>query len=121
MCEKHVPNVPALLLKHGELRMPEPIYEKTSFSEWKQFGNNWYQGEINLEGKWHGRGVAIFPEQCLQVSTFNKGKMHGHTVIFDHTDKVVLTATFKNGKFEGQVKSLFEDGREEVSVFENGE
>lgn len=61
MCEEHVPNVLALFTKVEDLSLPETDQQADSFVEWKQFGSVWYQGELNGDGQWHGRGLAIIP------------------------------------------------------------
>ena len=115
MCEEHVPNVLDHLMTYGQLTFPklEEIddAEKTSFVEWKQFGKNWYQGEINASGTWHGRGIAIIPQQSLQISVFNKGKLNGPTLIFNPT---LTTATYIMGEVE---KKEIENSQEKMFEF----
>ena len=124
MCQEHIPNVLNHLKNHGELQFPkiEEIdrAEKTSFVEWKQFGENWYQGEICDEGKRHGRGIVIIPEKVLQIGVYKDGKMNGPFVIIDNIEKVLSISTFCMGKVEGEVKCIYEDKREEIRYFEKG-
>jgi hypothetical protein len=46
--------------------------------------------------------------------------MHGNTLIVDHIEKVLTSGTYKDGRPEGEIKVVFEDGREKRHMFENG-
>ena len=64
MCKEHLPSVVHYLAKLRESCFPASeadFPENTTYKEWEQFDENWYQGEVDNENQFHGQGIVILP------------------------------------------------------------
>ena len=77
-----------------------------------------YEGTINCEGQWQGRGIYTWPSGQIYDGEWRNGKSHGHgTFVYKSGDKYVGgfrlddrhgfgTYSYKDGgRYEGQYKN----------------
>ena len=69
-----------------------------------------YEGEINLEGKRHGRCAMIWTNGSLYEGYWKADKMHGHGRLIYGNGSSHYIGQWKYGKKEGIGKEIFSDG-----------
>jgi len=78
-----------------------------------------YEGDVNEEGKYHGKGVITYPNGEKYVGEFKDGKRNGQgTYTFPDSSKYV--GEFKDGLRNGQGTYTFPDSSKYVGEFKDG-
>ena len=115
MVRKHVSNVVPALMTLGRLgfkpSLPDLDENNSKFVPWDyHYSGQYYQGQVNSLGTWHGRGVVINPGKFLQIGHFKNGQGHGAYVSISNEDMVITDGAIIHGKLEGQFVYTLTDG-----------
>ena len=91
---------------------------KRPFSRWLIHKGLLYQGQVK-DGVPEGRGVYIWPKNCIGIGYFREGKMHGNFIqITASGDKVI--ESFIHGRQHGLKSHKFSRGGTVTEHYDNG-
>ena len=81
-----------------------PNQHQRQFQPWKHYDhdNSWCQAEVLPNGAFDGRVLRIVPQQGVQITCFQNGKIHGKCIAINAAGKVKMLR-FDNGEMKGEI------------------